>query len=381
VLPTLYTDRGGNGGFANACACSLDGTSLFAANSFGQVFYSRDSGATFNQTQIGVNYQFQCIACSSNGNIVIVGEKNSSGGRVFISTNGASSFSQVTTFPSFSATPNWWSLCCSDNGTSITVSDYFGGYTYTSTNTGSTWTKSSVARTLYRVACNSDGTIVVGIQNPGYIHRSTNSGYTWTQLTSDASRYWWPISSSSDGSVLVAAAQNMDYIYLSKNSGATWTAITSAGTSGGWTAAAMSSNGNRIVVNDRSGYLWLSTNGGTTWTSFGTSNSGVYGMSCDSKCRLLFGTKFNYKFFTYTLMNIKAIGYTALYNSATVDLTKIFDNTNPGNQTTGFLTSATGYTASTDLGKIFTPYANGTKITVGYKTGAGTDLGELFQLI
>ena len=35
----------------------------------------------------------------------------------------------------------------------------------------------------------------------GYIYTSTDSGVNWTQRTTDASRDWWAIASSSDGTV------------------------------------------------------------------------------------------------------------------------------------------------------------------------------------
>uniref|UniRef100_A0A6C0HP72 Glycine-rich domain-containing protein n=1 Tax=viral metagenome TaxID=1070528 RepID=A0A6C0HP72_9ZZZZ len=73
-------------------------------------------------------------------------------------------------------------------------------------------------------------------------------------------------------------------------------------------------------------------------------------------------------------------GYNKLISGTQTDFIKIFDTSRPGSITTGFKTSAPGYTANTDLGNIFTPYLlNPT--TTGYKNSDGTDLGSLFAQI
>ena len=100
-------------------------------------------------------------------------------------------------------------------------------------------------RSWKSIASSSDGTkLAAGVWN-GYIYTSIDSGATWTQATSDAPRRWRSIATSFDG-IKLAAVANGGYIYTSTNSGATWTQATSAG-SRDWKSIASSSDGCRIL--------------------------------------------------------------------------------------------------------------------------------------
>jgi photosystem II stability/assembly factor-like uncharacterized protein len=98
------------------------------------------------------------------------------------------------------------------------------------------------------------------------------SAGTLTQQTGSGSKYWVPIRSSADGTLIVSITNINDYIYLSRDSGVTWNPVTSAG-SKSWQGLGMSSNGSRIVAGGYNENLYASVDYGVTWTDI----SGVGG--------------------------------------------------------------------------------------------------------
>ena len=92
----------------------------------------------------------------------------------------------------------------------------YGGYIYTSTDSGDTWIQktSDATRAWYSVASSADGTKLAAVVQGGYIYTSIDSGNTWVQKTSDTASIWYSIASDASGDKL-SALTNLGYIYTS----------------------------------------------------------------------------------------------------------------------------------------------------------------------
>ena len=103
----------------------------------------------------------------------------------------------------------------------------------------------------------------------GAIYTSTNTGETWTATSSPSAppnRFWWPIASSSDGTMLVAGiAGGTGSIYRSTNSGLSW--FPTAAPSKTWATVACSTNGSSLVAGAWNDAVYTSTDSGITWIS------------------------------------------------------------------------------------------------------------------
>jgi photosystem II stability/assembly factor-like uncharacterized protein len=134
---------------------------------------------------------------------------------------------------------------------------------------GTTWTEdTSVGATKdwWAITSSTDGTKMAAIMSSGNIWTSSNSGATWTEDTSvGATKYWGSITSSADGTKLVAGEQGGN-IWTSSNSGATWTEITSTGATKAWYGITSSADGTKLAAVAQGGNIWTSSNSGATWT-------------------------------------------------------------------------------------------------------------------
>jgi photosystem II stability/assembly factor-like uncharacterized protein len=142
----------------------------------------------------------------------------------------------------------------------------FGGLIYTSADAGLTWTPRDASRNWYSVASSSDGTKLVAVVQGGLIYTSTDSGATW--FARNTSRNWSSVASSSDGTRLVAAV-DFGFIYTSTDSGVTWTAR-AADADRSWSGVASSSDGSKLAaVEYIDGLIWTSS----PKTTIGTAGS------------------------------------------------------------------------------------------------------------
>jgi hypothetical protein len=162
-----------------------------------------------------------------------------------------------------------------DGLTNVAIAN-IGSFTY------STWTarQTDTNRYWYSITSSSDGTKLAAVAQSGLIYTSTNSGVTWTEQTASGIRNWWSITSSSDGTKL-AAVVYPGYIYTSSDSGVSWTArspVTTA-TIRYWYSITSSSDGTKLAAVVSSGYIYTSTDSGASWTARTNADGGVTGAS------------------------------------------------------------------------------------------------------
>jgi hypothetical protein len=260
-------------------ACSADGNKLvvtgYAQNEFGiygplSIYTSADSGGTWTNTSAPTSY-WGAIASSADGSrIVAISGVRAFGvqGLIYTSTNSGASWTQ-----SSAPTNAWTSVASSADGTTM-VAGSIG--IYMSTNSGNSWTQTTAPSNKWwkAVASSADGSRLLAANEghydndgnwiDGLLYISTNAGNTW-DLTSAPQTNWSSIACSADG-VKLAACVEWGPIYTSTNSGTTWTETTAPAIS--WYSVASSADGNRLAAAGSDGNtLWIysSTNAGATW--------------------------------------------------------------------------------------------------------------------
>jgi len=216
---------------------------------------------------------------SSDGSIIIAGRAGDyPGGRLYISTDGGSSWNE--TQPAGNTDVAWSTTSMSQDGAKIIAGYGNNGYTgklFISTNRGSSWNeiqpagnKDDLSWTI--ASMSSDGTkIIAGVSEVGinmdtpfsYLYNarlyiSTDGGSTWNQtkpvISPDSINYdisaWSAISVSSDGTKILSGSG--DGLYISTDSGTSWSETQPEGYDEygylNWGATSMSSNGTKIIA-------------------------------------------------------------------------------------------------------------------------------------
>lgn len=247
-------------------ACSAGGTRLAAVSSYGWIYASTNSGASWDKVvtvTTGPEPQrpWTGVASSVDGSrLVAVANFNP----IYISTNGGASWN-----PS-GPTAVWASVAASADGMRLLAVDHNMGLIYHSADGGRTWAATSAPNRRWRsIASSADGTTLAAGTDFGTnfdqmpsIYVSTNSGTTWT-LTSAPGQPWQTIASSADGTKLAAGAYG-GLIYLSKNSGVSWSPANVPSLR--WGGIASSADGTRLGAVAWEGAVYVSGDSGMTWT-------------------------------------------------------------------------------------------------------------------
>jgi hypothetical protein len=230
-------------------ASSADGTRMYAGGNFnGGVYFSTDSGHTWNPTGASVTGGWFSIACSSDGTKVFVGAY---GGYILMSSNGGLTWSTI----SDNSNRNWTAIACTADGSKFFAA-VSGGLIY-QWSAGSLAVYNATSANWSAVACSSDATVVAAAHG--------NSILT-TRGSATISGNCSALVISADGSK-IAAAYNGG-IVASANSGTNWT-VTSA-PAANWSCLAGSSDCTRLVAGVSNGLFYASANFGTTWTPIST---------------------------------------------------------------------------------------------------------------
>ena len=319
-----WTDRGYTKRW-QAITSSSDGTKLAAVVSNGQIWTSVDSGATWTPRG-DVAKNWLGITSSSDGTKLAVCVYD---GNIWTSDDSGETWAENT---SIGAAKNWYDITSSSDGTTLAatvydgniwtfnteqaVSIYTSGLDYGNTKlnfkvsknnsvTGNMildssgnvgigtdwptykldvngdikvrdidfyhspkWTEntSTVTKYWYYITSSSDGTKLAAIVKGGNIWTSIDSGLSWIEnIISTTARSWYGITSSSDGTKLAAVVQNGN-IWTSVNSGQTWT---DRGETKYWRDITSSSDGTKLAATVNGGNIWTSVDSGVTWTERG----------------------------------------------------------------------------------------------------------------
>ncbi len=264
----------------NALASSADGTYLAGVGTYGHLFLSCDSGATWTMAQTECNglepaRPWQAIASSADGSHLIAAANFNP---LFISTDYGRTW--ATKGPSVV----WAGVASSADGTRLVAVDYDVGGIYTSSDSGATWVLTSAPAKRWRcVACSANGMRLVAGTDFGAeygqlpeIYTSVDAGASWT-LTTAPNEPWQTLACSDDG-MKIAAGVYGGLIYLSSDAGTNWAAA--AVPSMRWSSISSSGHGTKLVAAASDGQLYVSADTGRTWTAAVAPHASWQAVSC-----------------------------------------------------------------------------------------------------
>jgi hypothetical protein len=213
-------------------AMSADGTKIFAAPRYNQIFKSTDSGATWAPSG-SISQLWTSVACSADGTYAVAGNETG----VWTTSDGGTTW----THRAVTAPRLWIGAGISADGSKMVISCV--DLIYTSADYGVTWTlrRNSPGVVFNRAAMSADGTRLFVTASPGQIMVSTDSGATWTPTGPSAG--WSGVSCASDG--LTAVAVDGGHAYVTTDGGTTWTQRQAAS---GCRNASVSGDGRRMLM-------------------------------------------------------------------------------------------------------------------------------------
>ncbi len=246
---------------------SANGTHLAAAASYGCLYVSGDSGATWTQArtaETGAEPQraWQAVVSSADGrNLAALASYEA----VFTSAD----YGQ--TWRATGPTLDWAAVASSADGANLVAADYDMGGIYTSTNAGLSWLRTSAPSKRWRcISSSADGTRLVAGTDYGSeygdlpaIYASSDSGTTWS-LTSAPRQPWQTVASSADGTKLVAGVYG-GFIYVSTDAGVSWAPADVPSLR--WSSVSSSGHGDKLFAAAWEGQVYISPDAGKTWTS------------------------------------------------------------------------------------------------------------------
>lgn len=294
-------------------------------------------GARWTLLRTGSSYISKILAPTSSKLIILEGSE------VYISNNGGTTWTAtgLQTIANNAASGTYIvDIDCSADGNVILaaggrttymsgnlVAFGYDGYFYISTNGGSSWTTvTSYGSDAWRkAAVSADGQKMYLLQEESYmdgasatpnsgIWSSTNGGSTWSRLTQTVNSRKvssdWEITTSADGSIVYvmftshSGAPNYTAyfnVYKSTNSGATWSNVTptiASPTYNGYDPWVIkcSDDGSVVFVAEREDFV-VSTNGGSSWTSksiWVNAYLPYMGIDCSSDGKIAYVTGYDY---------------------------------------------------------------------------------------
>lgn len=270
------------------------GTVQLATSIPGNVFVSRDSGATFVDSTLPVDNWISADMSLDGTTMVAVGF----GGGMYRSTDSGASWTKIDgavnppQVGDAGGNLAYESVTMSQNGqriVAVTMVDTgvganpANGLVYVSQDGGATFTVaggSAAAPAPWRaVDSSADGSVVVAAAQDGNVHLSTDGGLTFAALPVNIGAGaiadgWYRVAVSEDGNT-IAVAGNTDFagtstgLYTSRDRGATW--VQGNATSGAYTSIDMTADGGIMVATmSGAGTVLLSTNGGTSFAPLAT---------------------------------------------------------------------------------------------------------------
>ena len=282
---------------AYASCMSADGTVQYTAelNSLnGYIWKSTDKGVTWNitgQASIGGAKVWRWLACSADGTRVFATETTGNQSVPWKSTDSGATWEMMTGIPNFGT--GWRGICCDISGTKLAAA-YINAFIYTSDDSGVTWTSNSNSsgfRIWRGLACSADRTKMVACVNTAssYIYTSIDSGVTWVQQTGSGANNWFNVVCTPDFTQMLASLQGGG-VYRSIDSGVTWSLVSGLPSTASYifSGLAMSSDGTKLAAGDLTFGLYTSTDSGTTWVQEAKAvNSTIYTASMNTSGSIL----------------------------------------------------------------------------------------------
>ena len=243
-------------------AMSADGAQMLAGAWAGDLYISRDSGATWAGTAQGPANWYG-VASSSDGTHLAACNY---GGQIHLSVDSGETWYDVAVIG------DWRSIAMSENGSRLVAcTSPVGspGRLYVSDDAGVTWNPRGPEQDWVAVASSANGSNLVAVTSSrdpmgdSFVYGSEDGGQTWVERDR-ASIFWNSVASSSAGNSLIAGAWHGG-VYTSKSGGEYWELR--EGVEGLDWQVASSSDGTRLLAGAYGGQLFISADTGRTWTA------------------------------------------------------------------------------------------------------------------
>ena len=203
------------------------------------------------------------------------------GGRMFLTSNGGTSWTQVA-----SADNNTDILSLAFVNSNLLAGTWNGFYQ--STTSGTSWAAITPTGLPVDSAISSvamiNGTLYAG--SKGSIYKSSDNGTTWTEVKTGIPATARITSFVASGTSVIAGSDTSG-VFITANSGTSWTTITSGLTDLHLTQLVVL--GNKLFAVTLNG-VFISTNNGTTWTAYSTGPKAVVNCFAVAKNLFIAGT-------------------------------------------------------------------------------------------
>jgi photosystem II stability/assembly factor-like uncharacterized protein len=256
-----------------ATASSYDGSIMYAAAQYGNLYKSVDSGTTWSRLANPGNKYWNAIATNDSGTVVYAAA--GAGDSIYRSTDSGATWN-----PSPSTTGcNWVSISASATG-SAAAAVCGSGSVYTTVNTGGSWPATTgVGTSAKSVSMSGDG-LKLGVTTSDGVYLGTYAGSTWTftpykNVVVGQSTYNYAVSMSRDGQKIAAIGADA-YVHITSNFGSTWETSTASPVGRSMSAIHLSGDKSRLMIFDVNGPGYYSTDNGVNWTVSNPNGSGQW---------------------------------------------------------------------------------------------------------
>ena len=241
------------------------GQYLTAVVSNGSIWFSRNYGEQWYTYAHPGSAAWDGVGISQDGSIMITG-----GPTPWISNNGGVDWRYFNIFTNGKTQYNFSAFISTDNTFIAIAVNMSNSNIWTSDDSGYTWVKQeeSEPRNWTSLSGSYDGKFLLGSEYNGRLYKSTNHGETWVALPFfTAPKYWSGVASDSLGVNLAAidGANGSGFIWTSRDSGVTWVNQTGPDAEA-WSSIASDSTGMYLVACVNGGSIWTSADYGETWT-------------------------------------------------------------------------------------------------------------------
>lgn len=240
-------------------------------------FQAYSQTSLWNETQPAGNNDktWRTASMTAGGNVMLAAV---SGGRIYVTLNGGTTWNETTDFPPHGTAGNWaWETSAVNSGGTepgrTMIAGIYGGRLYMTDNYAQWWWEAmpegSHDKNWRTVAMSADGNKVIAGIDGGRLYLSNDKGVTWNEIQPAGAhnKNWAVTSMTPDGSVIVAGVYG-GRLYISLNGGSTWSETTDFPGGVGdknWVSAAISSNGYCVLAAVDGGRLYYTFNQAAWW--------------------------------------------------------------------------------------------------------------------
>ena len=228
------------------------------------------------------NFGWQSVAIDDEGKQLLAAYTGLNG-ELLVSHDAGATWVLPTPPQGYLMSGEWLKVACNSDG-QVLLAGMYGAELFISTNAGRIWQVARAPGYWAPIAVSRNGNTLMA-SDEGYLTISTNRGASWNAATNAPfGPEYLALSASGQKMALIAGDTS---IYTSTDWGATWNQATNA-TTFGWTGIASSADGTRLVA-VTGGSIYLSLDSGTTWNpATNAPNQPWTGIACSADGAKLF---------------------------------------------------------------------------------------------